>query len=112
MQKNGKKETKPEQEARYHPSKHLRIVDDPLAYEIRKMQIAIRVIDRLMIDAPEKVKWADYGEMLSKHTELMTRFKKQRGIKNEESLDSKGMEKATRKGAFEVGEKNPFSMDS
>lgn len=78
----------------YTPDKTLRNVSDPLAYEVRKLQMAIRAVDKELFANPGKINIKDYLFLLETHTTKIKSLKqtdyfKRKGIENdEERVDS------------------------
>lgn len=78
----------------YKPDKTLRNVGDPLAYEVRKLQMTIRAVDRELFANPGKINIKDYLFLLETHTKKIKELKKtdyfvRKGINNdEERVDS------------------------
>lgn len=78
----------------YKPDKTLRNVSDPLAYEVRKLQMAIRAVDKELFANPGKINIKDYLFLLETHTKKIKELKKtdyfqRKGVDNdEERVDS------------------------
>lgn len=73
----------------YKPDKTLRNLPNPLAYEVRKIQMAIRAIDKELYKNPSKINIPAYLDLLKAHTEKLAMLKKtdyfnRKGVDNDE----------------------------
>jgi hypothetical protein len=77
------------QEKIYSANKTLRKIKNPLAYEVRKIQILIRQLDHKLSLDPGSVPIKEYIALLAVHTEKVSKLKKE-GWPNEDN-DKEGM---------------------
>jgi len=59
----------------YKPDKSLRMIKEPLAYEVRKIQMLIRACDRKLYEDPSKINLKDYTAVLELHTTKLKNLK-------------------------------------